>query len=175
MDYLQIRQTLIAGLIAGIVVACSYPFTEFVGDVVGEEVAPTGVAHALEDAGSDYDAEDDDSVEQACDCPMGDTPRPHFVLRDRNGEAVVADVWPSCGANRTSDHHEECMSSPFKGVSDFPCVLVNYLGQQQLDVYYELATGLPGPCNYLDGTRANPPPAISGALDSPPYTIEVVY
>jgi hypothetical protein len=140
-----IKQALIAGVVAGVVVACAEPAAEIVGDMMNA-AGRTGMqvlndaGIAMPDASPEKRTIGSDAKAQE---PAGDgLPRAHWVLRDADGEAVQADVYP--GYEIYAVRFSESM---------LPCVTVSYKDKRSIGLSYRLLTGK------LDGCETYPPTA----------------
>jgi hypothetical protein len=77
--------------------------------------------------------------------PTGDgLPRPHWVLRDKNGDAVQAEVYPGYAYDTYVQH--------FTTVNPL-CVSISFMGARSIGLPYKLSTGK------LDGCEGSPPVA----------------
>lgn len=76
------------------------------------------------------------------------TPAPRWVLRDKDGARVQALVEPRCGP--VGDSKGQCLPLAFGPSGSFPCVRVIDHEGRYINLLYELATGLIGPCTLID-------------------------
>jgi hypothetical protein len=163
------KHTVTAGIIAGVVVACSGPGLDAMGGMMhdaGHAVAGAGgslanagrgmlagssgsagqlIADASVDAGkvlqdagqmlsdagltianAGHSAIDSGKAQEAGD----GLPRAHWILRDKDGTPVKADVYPAY----SQTHPKFTESAP-------ECVSVSYLGKRTIGMAYSLSTG----------------------------------
>jgi len=162
------KQTVAAGLVAGIVAACSGPGMNAIGSVMedaGEAMSEAGrgardagpssrdggvspmsdagtmlrdagemIADAgreLRDAGGVADGGSDASAQ----APGDGLPNPRWVLRDKAGDAVEADVYPVYDPAR-----------PLFNSQPQTCVSLNYFGQRSIQLSYRLSNGMIDHC-----------------------------
>ncbi len=101
-------------------------------------------------------------------------PNHRFVLWDKDGVPVEADVYPSCGAQFDSPTYEACRDR-FPTVDEFPCVVVTFLGNRSLlGTVYNLATGTFDDCESAERIE-NLPAWVAAALPDAPYTMTIEY
>ena len=101
-----------------------------------------------------------------------DIPRPHWVLRDKDGVAVEAMVSGTCGYDNESTLFKSCQVFEYGTVNDFPCVAIHWLGNRYINTAYELNTGKPDKCNY---SGVEPPEFVQSILSAPPYSLKIEY
>jgi len=99
---------------------------------------------ACDPQGAEPQAQEPGGVARAlCDY----TPAPRWVLRDGDGVRVQAMVEPRCGI--VGDLKGQCLPLEFGPSGRFPCVRVIDHEGRYINLLYELATGLIGPCNLI--------------------------
>lgn len=170
----RVRQTLWAGLIAGVVIACAEPAAEVMeemmgaagsglkdagmqllidagmvtGGVAGSSVAGRGVAGrgVAGNVAATKDAATGMGSDAKAQEPTGDgLPRPHWVLRDKNATPVQAEVY-QIGVNAIRFTEQ---------VAD--CVIVGRAQMRDISLYYKpstgkIPTGAEGCANYVSGS-----------------------
>jgi hypothetical protein len=148
------KSTVAAGCIAGVVAACSGAGLEAIGDTMhdaGHAMAGVGgsleaaggfvagAGHLIAGAGSSLAAAGSSLVAggsagasgaKAQESTGDGLPRPHWVLRDKNGTPVQADVYPRWPTN----------APPFATGGETG-VAINYSGRKSIGLIYNLATG----------------------------------
>lgn len=181
------KRTFGAGVVVGVIAACSGAGVETVGDAMveagemledagemlsdaghdlrdasmgmlaeagvdaGEVLSDAGeiirdAGHVVSDAGRDMNPDADAEAQE----PVGDgLPRAHWILRDKSGSAVEAEVYPSW---QSEDHTKFSSGQP-------PCVGIGYLGARAIGLSYALAHGR------LDSCDSWPP--VSSWRESP--------
>jgi hypothetical protein len=175
------KSTVTAGVIAGLVAACASSGLEAVGDTMhdaGEAIAGAGASLRAAGAGAAGEllAAAGHSVatagETIAEAGTGGTsgalaqeitadglPRPHWVLRDKSGTPVQADV----SAGRASDAARFGTSRT--------CVYVSYYGQRRIDLTFDLASGRVATSLQCDvGVAASPD--INSALNGVAYYLD---
>ena len=184
-------RTISAGVVAGVVVACSSAATDMAGEAmrdVGEMVADAGAG--LRDAGMEMIGEAGvgagemlidagaamvdsaaaldgsgssvaDAQDTVCDCPDNDTPLGHMVLRDRDGVAQRVRANPFCLP-------PTCEPGEWS-VSESPCARLGYVGERHSNANINLQTG--GACENMEP----PPQWVTDFLGSPPFTLALEY
>jgi len=186
------KSTVAAGCIAGVVAACSGAGLEAIGDTMhdaGHAMAGVGgrleaaggfvagAGHLIAGAGSSVEAAGSAlaaggsagaSGAQAQEAVGDGLPRPRWVLRDKDGTPVQADVTPSYA-----------LSSPrFESTPD--CVHMNHLGQRRIGLTYTLSAGALGkhiadPCSGLAAEQAAWRPATNWLFADKDCTVPVTY
>jgi len=71
---------------------------------------------------------------------------PRWVLRDKDGNRMPAQVEPRCGHWSDSTSQEQCDPPEFGSSGHFPCARVIFWEDRYVNLQYDLKSGTIGPC-----------------------------